>query len=189
MKIYDISQEIFSSVVYPGDSAPKAVPIRRTATGDLYNLTDFSMCAHNGTHLDAPFHFLGEGKTVDQIPLEKTVGPCLVARCDGALTREKAEEILTSGAKRILLKGETVVAEDGAQTLANSGIFLIGVEGQSVGDGASPMAVHKILLAKEVVLLEGVRLSDVAPGEYFLAAQPLNLGGSDGAPCRAILIK
>ncbi len=189
MKIYDISQEVFSCVVYPGDSAPKARAVRRTAAGDLYNLTDFSMCAHNGTHLDAPFHFLGEGKTVERIPLEKTVGPCLVVPCEGLLTGENAARILASGAKRILLKGNAVITEEIAETLAAAGIFLIGVEGQSVGEGSAPIAVHKILLAKEVVLLEGLRLSQVPPGEYLLAAQPLNLAGADGAPCRAILME
>ncbi len=193
MKIYDISQEVFSCTVYPGDSAPKATAVRRTAAGDLYNLTDFSMCAHNGTHVDAPFHFLGDGKTVDQIPLEKTVGCCTVAFCEGDLTREKALTLLASASlqsqKRILLKGNATVTEEGAKTLAEAGIFLIGVESQSVGEGAEPMEVHKILLSEEIVLLEGLRLSSVAPGEYFLAAQPLNLAASDGAPCRAVLIK
>ena len=65
MKIYDISQEVFSCNVYPGDPKPERKTLSSTEKGDLYNLTAFSMCAHNGTHIDAPFHFLSEGKTVE----------------------------------------------------------------------------------------------------------------------------
>ena len=62
MKIYDISQEIFSCKVYPGDPKPEKQTLCAMENGDLYNLTAFSMCAHTGTHIDAPFHFLPEGK-------------------------------------------------------------------------------------------------------------------------------
>ena len=72
---------------------------------------------------------------------------------------------------------------------ADKGIYLLGCELQSVGPEASPMAVHKILLKKEVVLLEGLRLNNIDDGEYFLCAPPVNIAGSDGAPCRAVLIK
>ena len=78
MKIYDISQPIPGCAVYPGDPAPELRQLCSTDRGDLYNLTAFSMCAHNGTHIDAPFHFLDAGKTVDQLPLEVFVGDCYV---------------------------------------------------------------------------------------------------------------
>ena len=74
MKIYDISQEVFSCCVYPGDPKPEKKTLCATADGAMYNLTAFSMCAHNGTHIDAPFHFLHDGKTVEQLPLETFVG-------------------------------------------------------------------------------------------------------------------
>ena len=83
MKIYDISQEVFSCCVYPGDPKPEKQTLCATADGAVYNLTAFSMCAHNGTHIDAPFHFLPGGKTVEQLPLETFVGDCFVARCQG----------------------------------------------------------------------------------------------------------
>ena len=70
MKIHDISQEVFSCCVYPGDPAPERMVSDSMEKGDLYNLTAFSMCAHNGTHIDAPFHFLKDGKTIDAINLE-----------------------------------------------------------------------------------------------------------------------
>ncbi len=196
MKIYDISQELFTCKVYPGDDAPQKQDVRRTSRGDLYNLTNFSMCAHNGTHLDAPFHFLEDGKTVDEIPLEKTVGECYVAEFSGEMTAanatnilEKAKNISNEAAKRILIKGDAVITEESASVFAENEIYLIGVESQSVGDESKPMEVHKILLKKEVVLLEGIRLSSVDEGSYFLNAAPINLGGCDGAPCRAVLVE
>ncbi len=192
MKIYDISQEVFTCVVYPGDTAPSAREVCRTSKGDLYNLTDITMCAHNGTHLDAPFHFLGEGKTVDAIPLEKTVGACYVAEFDGRLSADDAAAIIANASeeskKRILLKGDAVVTREAARVFAELPVDLIGVESQSVGEPGKPMEVHKMLLSKEVVLLEGIRLGEVSGGEYFLSAAPINFGGIDGAPCRAILI-
>ncbi len=195
MQIYDISQEVFSSVVYAGDTAPAKREVRRTARGDLYNLTDFSMCAHNGTHIDAPFHFLADGRTVEEIPLEKTIGRCYVTSFDGEMCEEDARKILdeakkadAEAARRILLKGDAIVTPEAAEVFAGD-VFLIGVESQSVGDAEAPMAVHLILLRREVVLLEGLRLGGVRDGVYFLSAAPLALGGADGAPCRAVLIE
>ncbi len=196
MKIYDITQELFSCVVYPGDASPAYERVCATARGDLYNLTNLSLCAHNGTHVDAPFHFLGDGKTVDEIPLEKTIGFCFVAACKGDLTAEDAARILSdaeaenpAAARKILIKGDAIVTADAAEVFARAGIDLVGVESQSVGEVNAPMAVHKILLTREVVLLEGIRLGDVAGGVYFLSAAPINLGGADGAPCRAVLME
>lgn len=190
MKIYDISQEVFSCTVYPGDPRPEKRMLCSTAAGDVYNLTAFSMCAHNGTHIDAPFHFLPEGKTVERLPLDTFVGDCFVARYQGDVTAEDARTILVkaAGAERILIAGDVTVTEEAAQVFARSGIKLLGNEGQSVGPADAPMAVHKILLSREIVLLEGILLSDVPEGRYFLSAVPLNLAGADGAPCRAYLI-
>ena len=190
MKIYDISQEVFSCAVYPGDPKPEKQTLHSTAAGEMYNLTAFSMCAHNGTHVDAPFHFLGEGKTIDRTGLEAYVGECFVARHTGEVTAEDAKAILEQarGAQRILIAGDVVVTAPAAQVFAESGIKLLGNEGQSVGPENAPMQVHLILLRKEIALLEGIVLKDVPQGRYFLCAAPLNLAGADGAPCRAILI-
>ena len=194
MKLYDISQEVFGCAVYPGDPVPKRESLSRMEAGDLYNLTAFSMCAHNGTHVDAPYHFIQEGNTVDQIPLEKTVGLCFVAEWNGILGGEDARRILNraalavrESARRILLKGDATVSAEAARMFVGGGVDLIGNESQTVGPEDAPMEVHKILLRADVVLLEGIRLSDVPEGVYFLNAAPLCLGGADGAPCRAIL--
>ena len=195
MKIYDISQEVFDCAVYPGDPVPKKEMLCSMANGDLYNLTAFSMCAHNGTHIDAPFHFLEEGKTVENIALERMIGSAFIALHEGELLAADAEDILKKASvlgseamKRILIKGCATITLSAAEIFAKAGIFLLGVETQSVGPENAPMAVHLALLSKGVVLLEGLRLSDVTEGAYFLCAAPLALKGADGSPCRAILI-
>ena len=94
MRIFDISQEVFSCEVYEGDPVPKKETVFSFETGDLYQLTAFSMCAHNGTHVDAPLHFLKHGKGVEGISLEKTVGFAYVAAHEGELLAEDAKNIL-----------------------------------------------------------------------------------------------
>ena len=190
MKIYDISQEVFSCAVYPGDPEPQKQTLYTTEEGDLYNLTAFYMCAHNGTHIDAPFHFLPDGKTVEKMPLDSFVGDCFVARCEGELDAEGASKILArSDAQRILIAGNATVTAQAAEVFAAAGIKLLGCEGQTVGPEEAPMQVHLILLKAGVVLLEGIVLTEIPEGCYFLSAAPLNLAGADGAPCRAYLIE
>ena len=190
MKIYDISQEVFSCVVYPGDPKPEKQTLCSYEAGDVYHLTAFSMCAHNGTHIDAPFHFLPDGKTVEQLDLSVFVGECYLARHEGDVSAKDAAEILrkAAGIPRILLGGKLTVTEEAAAVFAEAGICLLGNEGQTVGPENAPMAVHKRLLGKNIVLLEGILLTGIPEGAYFLSAAPLNLAGSDGAPCRAYLI-
>ena len=149
------------------------------------------MCAHNGTHVDAPFHFLRDGKTVDQMELDIFVGDCYVARHAGVVTENDARNMLqkAGGAERILIAGSATVTAEAAEVFAAGGIKLLGNESQSVGPEDAPMQVHKILLRKGIALLEGVVLTDVPEGRYFLSAAPLNLAGADGAPCRAYLIQ
>ena len=194
MKIIDISQEIMSCKVYPGDPAPKGERLVSMDRGDVYNMSAFSMCAHNGTHVDAPFHFINEGKTIDQMPLESFVGLCYVAHHNGEVTADDAVEIMekavnNGAAERILIAGDAVVTAEAAEVFADHNIKLIGNESQSVGPENAPMKVHKILLSKEIVLLEGIVLDGVEEGKYFLSALPLNIKGFDGSPCRAYLIE
>ena len=185
MKIYDISQEVFSCQVYPGDPAPERKVLGSMSEGELYNLTAFSMCAHNGTHVDAPFHFLKDGKTVDTICLEAFIGMAYVAEHHGIVSAdnalgfiEKAKALNPEAAKRILIKGAAEVSLEAAKVFASSGMMLLGNESQTVGPEDSPMAVHQVLLGADVVLLEGIRLAEVSEGVYFLNAAPLNLSAS-----------
>ena len=195
MTIYDISQEVFSCQVYAGDPGPERKLLRSTERGDLYNLTAFSMCAHNGTHIDAPFHFLKDGKTIDVLCLNTFVGMAYVAEHRGIITGgvaagilEKAKKKNPEAAKRILIKGDAEVSAEAARVFASSGVLLLGNESQTVGPENAPMEVHLILLGADVALLEGIRLAEVPEGVYLLNAAPLNLSRADGSPCRAILV-
>ena len=195
MKIYDISQEVFSSQVYAGNPMPGKKLLCSMQNGSLYNLTAFSMCAHNGTHIDAPFHFIKDGKTVDSIGLDTFVGMAYVAEHHGIVSADDAAAILENAkkqnpeaAKRILIKGDAEVSSEAATVFAASNMLLLGNESQTVGPENAPMEVHRILLGAGVVLLEGIRLAEVSEGIYFLNAAPLNLSGADGSPCRAVLI-
>lgn len=196
MKIYDISQEVLSCRVYPGDPAPAAEALSRMANGQPCNLSALRMCVHNGTHVDAPFHFFEDGKTVDQIPPEQFVGMAYVAEHAGIVSAKDAEQILQKAKlcgdgceKRILIKGKAQVSFEAAQVFAEAGLWLLGNESQTVGPENASAAVHRVLLGRGIVLLEGIRLQGVAEGSYLLNALPLNLAGLDGAPCRAILLK
>ena len=194
MKIIDISQEVFSCNVYPGDPSPIAEKVVSIDAGDVYNMSTLSMCVHNGTHIDAPYHFLNDGNTVEQIPLEYFVGTCYVVQRDGELTARDAQNIMleanaNNASERILIGGNVTVTAEASKVFADNAIKLIGNEGVSIGPVDAPMEVHKILLSANVVLLEGIVLKDVPEGVYFLNAAPLNLGKLDGAPCRAYLIK
>ena len=196
MKIYDISQEVYTCAVWPGDPTPKKTVVLRVSEGANCNLSHLAMCVHNGTHVDAPYHFIDDGKRIDELALETLVGPCYVATMSGDLSAKDAEAILQAAAakmpeaaKRILIRGKAVVTTDAASVFAESGVLLVGNESQTVGPENAPAAVHRILLGKDIVLLEGIRLGEVVDGVYLLNAAPLNLGGSDGAPCRALLIE
>lgn len=194
MMTYDISQEVFSCNVFPGDPSPEAERMLSIQNGDVCNLTKISMCAHNGTHVDAPYHFLDGGKTLEQIPLDAFVGDCYVVHHEGDVTAEDARKILDKACafhagERILIGGKATVTPEAAKVFAEVGIKLIGNESQTVGPENAPREVHLILLEAEVVLLEGVVLKHVPEGKYLLSAAPLNLAGVDGAPCRAILIE
>ena len=203
MKIYDISQEVFGCAVFPGDPQPQQIIIGSLSNGDDCNVSGFKMGAHNGTHIDAPYHFYDEGKKVDEVALERFVGYCYVTEHKGDITAEDAIKILNKAkkaemeaegaghdaSKRILVRGDVTMTEAAAQVFADEGILLYGNESQTVGPIEAPRQIHLIMLGAEIILLEGIRLSGVEDGIYLLDAAPLNLGGADGAPCRAILIR
>jgi arylformamidase len=187
MKIYDITQELFGGKVFPGDPAPSYSRVLKISEGAPCNLTELKLGAHNATHLDAPYHFYDNGKTIEQLELSRCIGTCTVTSFEDK-DIDEVEKILKNCRKRLLLKGNSVVTLDIAKLLNRYNIQLIGIEGQSVGPEGAPMAVHLELLKEEVVLLEGLVLKEVEEGDYFLSAAPLKLGGSDGAPCRAVLL-
>ena len=193
MKVYDITQELLSAEIYPGDPSPKITTLASMKSGALYNLYSLDTCLHVGTHIDAPRHFIRDGKTVEELEADIFVGRAYVAE-PALLSRIEAAEILAaakslSAAERILIKGDAVVTLEAAELFAAGGVRLIGVESQSVGSIDAPAAVHIALLSRGVALLEGLRLKEISTGAYTLVAPPLKVAGAEGAPCRALLIE
>lgn len=188
MRIIDISQEIFSAEIYPGDSIPGMEMVMSWDNDDVCQLTELTLGSHTGTHMDAPRHFLEDGKDIAEVALEKCMGVCKVVEVAGEISGNQMEEMLSDGTERLLLKGKQVITEAAAKVMAERNLKCIGVEGLTVGPFSAPASVHKILLGSEIVILEGLRLEDAPAGEYFLAAQPLKMKELDGSPVRAVLI-
>ncbi len=183
MKIIDITKELFSAEVYPGDTAPELT--RKTTVKDSgFNTSDVNMCLHNGTHIDAPFHVKESGLSVADIPLEKCCGRCAVITVNGRLNLKIMREIRGLSARRVLLRGAKITPVS-ALALTHLHLDLVGVDVPSVGD----KSVHKILIDSGTVVLEGLDLSLAEDGEYTLYAFPMKISGADGAPTRAVLIK
>lgn len=194
MRIYDISQEVFGCKVFPGDPSPQRNVLMSISEGEVCNLTEFTMCAHNGTHVDAPYHFYDDGKKIDEVDLDKFIGYAYVTEHEGNISAddavrmlEKAKDCNAEASKRLLVKGNATVTTEAAKVFADAGIKLFGNESQTVGPEDAPKEVHLIMLGAQIVLLEGIRLAKVPEGDYLLSAAPLNLGGADGSPCRAVL--
>lgn len=176
--IYDITQEVFSARVYPGDPQPAFRRVKDFAAGDQSTVTEITLQVHAGTHLDAPIHRVCGGKGMDEVPLEKCIGDAVVIDWQQGLSPENL------AAPRVLFKNCDCIDEDTARRLVAEQVLFVGVEGQSVGD----RAVHRILLENEVAVLEGANLQHVPAGAYMLYAPPMLLGGCDGAPVRAVLV-
>ncbi len=208
MTLYDISLTYTEDLpTWPGDPTIQLKQISSIENGEMANVTHLSMCAHSGTHVDAPDHFLGNGKTVESIPLELMIGPAAVVEIPAEGTITTADLIsaqIPAGIKRILLKTansevwaagnmefqEDFIAPDGeaAKYLVELGIEVIGVDYLSVAPFTDPEPTHKTLLEAGVLIIEGLDLSGVEPGEYTLYCLPLKIGGSDGAPARVLLM-
>ncbi len=191
MKLYDIAQELFTSKVYPGDKVPSYKRIADMENGAVCNITELEMNAHNGTHVDAPRHFVRDGITVDQIPLDTLIGTCEVVTFARDIEREDLEKLNLSqrGITRLLCRGGHCLTMRGAKYLTECGIILVGVETQSIAPIDEPKAVHVEVLSHGIIAVEGLVLTDVPDGQYTLFAAPIKLGGSEGAPCRAVLIE
>jgi len=208
MTLYDISLTYTEDLpTWPGDPTIQLKQISSIEDGEMANVTHLSMCAHSGTHVDAPDHFLGNGKTVECIPLELMVGPAAVVeiRAEGTITAaDLISAQIPEGTKRILLKTansevwaagnrefqEDYLAPDGeaAKYLVELGIEVIGVDYLSVAPFTDLEPTHKTLLEAGVLIIEGLDLSGVEPGEYTLYCLPLKIGGADGAPARVLLM-
>jgi arylformamidase len=210
MKIYDISLPISPVLpVWPGDPPVQLEQVESMDKGAHANVSHLKAGVHMGTHVDAPHHFLNDGRTVEQLPLDVLTGPCYVTQLpDGieAITAEFLDSTsLPDGIERILFgtsnsrfwsQGEiefredfVAVTDDGARWLVERGIRLVGVDYLSVAPYGDSVSTHTLLLEAGVVVVEGLDLSAVPRGFYDLYCLPLKLVGSDGAPARAILIR
>ena len=175
--------------------------------GDAFNLSNLEMGAHTGTHIDAPLHFLQNGKSTDQVPLAKLIGPARVIEIDAAVDMITAAELNKHkwrGTKRILFKTRasyknwwsdhefhkdfTAIVPDAAHLLVDAGVEMVGVDYLSAEKFGSPKAeTHLVLLGRDVVIVEGLDLRLVKAGDYELMVLPLKLAGREGAPARAVL--
>ncbi|MCI5649980.1 MAG: cyclase family protein [Fusicatenibacter sp.] len=188
MKLYDISKELFTTPVYPGDPVPEVGPIRRIERGDFCNLSRISMGSHNGTHMDAPWHFVPEGKTIEQVTLDHSIGMCQIIDVEGEVTRNVLEEMMQEDCERLLIRGNAEITVEGAVYLAEKKLLLLGVEKMTVGNEKTQAQVHQTMLRADMVIVENLNLSAVEPGCYFLVAAPLKMKEMDGSPVRAVLI-
>lgn len=190
MKLIDITRELFSTPVYPGDPAPTLEFVRSLADGGDDNLSRFSACSHNGTHLDAPLHFMKGGGDVCSVRLEAVYGPCIVARASGVLTESQMAALLDQARdpERLLLSGGAQLSTEAALYAANSGIRLIGTECSSIAPESDPTGPHRALLSAGTVILENLDLKNAAPGEYILCALPLKIQGAEASMVRAVLL-
>lgn len=191
MIIYDITPDIFSAKLYPGDSEPILESRAQIKTGSDYNLSDISMCLHTGAHIDAPLHFLDDGDSVDRLSPSKFVGRCVVREANGPITAEWIEKNLPWDCKRLIIKcaSNGYLMDNAVFELCRFNIELVGIDSVSIASEENEGSVHRELLNNGIAVLEGINLTDIAPGEYFLFAPPIKIGGAEAAPCRALLIK
>ncbi|MDR0883312.1 MAG: cyclase family protein [Oscillospiraceae bacterium] len=191
MQIIDITRELFSAPVYPGDVVPALSWSRRMAAGDAYNYSQFLLGAHAGSHADAPLHFLPNGADVTTLPMDVLIGECHVLDVPpGELTGAYVEQYLPGRTERVLLKGrgQTTLSESAAEELAARGVKLVGTDAMSIAPQGNERPPHFALLREGIVILENLDLSAAPPGKYFLVAAPLKLAGAEAAPLRAFLM-
>ena len=209
MKIYDISLPISPDLpVWPGDPAVVLEKTLDMDKGADANVSRLETGVHVGTHVDAPHHFLNDGRTVENLALDVLTGPAFVLHMDDEveaitaeildaapiptttsrlLLRTKNSHLWASGV-RIFQPDFVAISSDGAEWLVEHGIQLIGVDYLSVAPFDDSIPTHQIILSAGMIALEGCDLSQVPQGEYDLYCLPLKLVGSEGAPARAILV-
>lgn len=191
MLMYDISREILSAPVYPGDPKPAVSRIGSIAAGDRCNLSSVSLCAHAGTHIDAPRHYDDEGEDIASMRISRFYGKCTVVTIDGILTGDDMEQLLPHCGRRLILhsSGKAFLSTSAARVIADSDLVLIGTDAMSIAPPFDEDMPHLELARAGIAVLEGLFLDGVEDGEYILSAFPLKLGGLEASPCRAILMR
>ena len=210
MEIIDITAPTGpGSVMWPGQDAPSREFVSHTEWGDPSTVSKWTMSAHTGTHADARMHFIPGGWTMESLKLSRCVGPCRVVdltHLEGHVSRADLEAAEVAGTVRLLLKtrnselglmdregfeeGYAAISLEAAEYLVEIGVETVGVDYLSVEPFEDKeFNTHHTLLGADVIIVEGLVLADVEPGEYFFVCLPLKLAGSDGSPARAILIQ
>lgn len=210
-RLIDVSLEIGPELlVWPGNPGVVIEPTSRISRGDTSNVSEIRLGSHTGTHVDPPFHFLDDGTTAEGLPLEVMMGETTVAdlrgtpgpigpdELAGLSLREEATRVLLRTDNSALWAGDprafpdeyVCLSPEGARWVVDHGIGLIGIDFLSIEvRGAPGHPTHRTLLEAGVVILEGLDLSEVEPGEYTLVCFPLKIAGGDGAPTRAVLLE
>jgi arylformamidase len=203
MRIYDVTSPISPELpVWPGDPPVSLARVKRMEAGAKSNLSHLACSAHAGTHVDAPLHFIADGADVTSLPLDILVGPAQVVALPDvdAITASALERFDLKGVSRLLFKTRNsglmhtrftkdfvALTTDAAQWVVERGVRLVGVDYLSVEGFGGDGSVHRALLGAGVIVIEGLDLSDVPPGDYVLHCLPLKLADSEGAPARVIL--
>ena len=207
-RVHDLSIPVRTGgLVYPGNPEIVIEPQQAISQGAGANVSRISFGSHTGTHVDAAKHFFDSGQTVDQIPLHHLVGPALLIGVEESLVSVGASDLERHDLrhhKRILIRTRnsaylsdaafhrdyTYLAPDGAEYLVSKGIELVGVDYLSIEQFHSGHhRTHRTLLENNVVIVEGLSLGGIPPGEYDFICLPLRLEGIDAAPARAILLE
>lgn len=206
MKLYDITVPISNDLpVYPGDPPVQVTRVMSLEKGDIARVSHVSFSTHIGTHIDPPYHFIAEGKTADEIPLDVFIGPARVIDVGDRRSIDAAflSSVDLAGVTRLLFKTANSrfwretnefqtdfvhLETDGAQVLVEKGIRLVGIDYLSIEKfNFDQPTTHWTLLGAGIVIVEGLDLNDVPPGDYELICLPLKIKDGDGGPARVVL--
>jgi arylformamidase len=206
-EIIDISVRLCPEIpIWPDSIGFRSVRTMSLENGDPANVTRIDCDVHAGTHIDAPRHFVLDGRTVDEIPLDLLIGPATVVDYPGTgvIPASFLSDIAIPGETRRLLirtpnsrlwgegsfnPGYAALSPDAAQWIVNRGVGLVGIDYLSIEPFGGGSEVHRILLDAGVVIIEGLDLSRVDAGGYELICLPLLIAGTEGAPARVVLRK
>lgn len=191
MKIFDISRELTCARTFPGDKKPRLIKKSEIARGNICNVSDIEMCLHNGTHVDAPKHYIENGHDIADLGVSVFCGICDVVTFDDHITGEDIGKKVPSDCERLLIKsyGKGRLTFYSLMDIVSTNLQLIGIDDISIGIDGADNQIHKELLANDIIILEGLDLSKVPDGRYVLVSAPIKIKGAEAAPCRAILIK
>jgi arylformamidase len=207
MKIHDISLTLSPELpVWPGDPAIHLQRAQSMDNGDMCNVTRMDISVHTGTHVDAPFHFINDEKTVESLDLNILNGPATVIEIPDEVAEITAEHLADlPDCERVLFKTRNSkhwaennpafdthfvgLHESASVLLVTRGVKLVGIDALSVAPFDAPEPTHQILLGASIIIVEGLNFTDIEPGEWQFHCLPLKIAGSDGAPARAILCR